>query len=47
MSDEVLTVKKDRVLAAADQCADVKRAMQTLFPEAFATATPPQKGAWQ
>lgn len=37
MSD-TLEVKKERVLAVAGKCADAKRILQELFPEAFSPA---------
>ena len=35
MSDEILTVKKDNVLAAAKECAEAKRILAKVFPDAF------------
>lgn len=35
-----LKVTKERVLEAAEGCPDVKRALKTLFPEAFEDAEP-------
>ena len=36
MSEE-LTIKKKRVLEAAEQCEDVRETLEILFPEAFVT----------
>ena len=36
MSKE-LTIKKERVLEAAEQCEDVRETLEILFPEAFVT----------
>jgi len=38
MSDE-LTIKKERVLEAAEQCSDARSILKTLFPEAFEKTT--------
>ena len=35
MSDEILTVKKDNVLAAAKECDEAKRILAKVFPDAF------------
>ena len=35
---EVLTITKERVLKAAEQCKDVKEVLKTLFPDAFPTS---------
>lgn len=32
---ETLTITKERVLAAAETCPDVKRALKAIFPEVF------------
>ena len=35
MSDEILTVKKENVLAAAKECSDANRVLRKIFPDVF------------
>lgn len=35
MSDEILTIKKENVLAAAKECSDADMVLRKIFPDAF------------
>ena len=35
MNDEILTIKKENVLRAAEECSEAKRILAKVFPDAF------------